>query len=131
MGTVDHEGVCFSAADNSAGVCDHLANFETDASEDFVTVGVAESFIDHTEMVDVDDDGVHFHGFMVLIEKLCIVVEEFTVVEIGKGIAFGGLDGETILKELDGAADTCKDHAGCGVGFGDEVRCTEGEGFDL
>ena len=107
MRTINHKSIRFTAAYNSAGISDHLTNFQTDAAENFIPVCIAEPFIDDAEMIDVDNDGIHFHILMVLIKKFSIMIEKLTIVEIGKGISFRDLDREAVLKKFNRAADTC------------------------
>ena len=106
MGTINHEGIGISAADDAAGITNHLPNLFPDATEDFVAIDFAVALVDHMEMVDIDDDGVCRQVFIAEVKLLRMIIEEFSVIQPCQFVAFCGLDGTAILLELNNTANS-------------------------
>ncbi len=128
---VDHEGVCFPAADDSAGITDHLTGLLTDAPEDLVSVCLAVTLVDHVEVVDIQDDRVGLHVRMALIKLLGVAIEEFLVEKAGELVPFGGLDNVPVFRELDNPENTGEDNVDRRVGLRNKIDCAELQAFQL
>ena len=131
MGTVDHEGVRLPAADDPAVFLHHLAHLLADPAQDTIPVDRAEALVDHVEMVDVHDDGVHLRLLVVMVKLLGIAVEIFAVVKPCQGVPFCGIDDLSVLREFDRAEDTRQHDACLGIGLGYEIDRAQRQALDL
>ena len=131
MGAVDVEGVRLVAADDAAGILDDVAHALADAPQHLVAVGLAIALVDHVEVVHVDHDGVHGHVLVVHVVLLGVAIEEFLVVQPRQVVPLGGAQYVPVLRQLYGAQHPRQDHAGHGIGLGDEIDGPEAQALHL
>ena len=128
---VDHEGVRVAAADDAPVVVDDGPGLLPHPLEHLVAVGAAVALVDHMEVVDVDDDGVHEQVAVASIVLLRVAIEEVRVVQPRQHIALRLADDDPALGQLDGAAHPGHDDLRAGVRLGNEVGGALSEALHL
>ena len=131
MGAVDHEGICFPPADDSAIRPDDLPDFLSDSPEHFITITSAIAFIDHMEVIDIHDNGVHGRIFMMLVILLSIPVKILTVIKTCQLIPLCGLDDIPVFRKFYGPAHAGLDHAHSRIGLGDKIDRAKVKALDF
>ena len=85
-------------------------------------VGFAVAFVDHMEVVDVDDDRVQILVLVMLVVLLRVAVEILFIIQTRQRVALRGVDDVPVLRELNGAVHAGEHHPGQRIGLGDEVH---------
>ena len=88
MRTVHQEGVRIAPADDTAGRIRDLLKTFGDLLEHFVAVCFAVTFIDHPEVIDVNDDGVHLRVLVELVQLLRVAEEVVSIVQPRESVSF-------------------------------------------
>ena len=101
MRAIDKEGICFLTADDTAFDSDEFPDTFTDPLQHFIAIGIAIAFIDHMEVVDIDDDRIHIGVLVELVVLLGVAIEVFLVVKVGQRIPFRGKDDIPIFGKFD------------------------------
>ena len=131
VGTIDHEGIRLAPTHNAALFPHHIAHPLANAAQDGITAGGSEALVDHAEVVDVDDDGIHGRFPVVLVELFTVAVEILPAVKPREHIAFGREDDLSVFDEFNGTKHPGSNHIRLGVRLGDKVDGAEGKALRL
>ena len=122
MGTVDQERVALPPTDDAAVGVHVVRDAPADPAQHVVAVGLAVPLVDHVEVADVHQDGVHGQVLVVGVVLLGVTEEELLVVQAGELVALGGADDVAVFGELDGMADPGQQRVRAQVRRGDEIH---------
>ena len=128
---VGHKGIGLETRDDAAVRADRFAQQLGDAAQHLVAVGLSVAFVDHAEMVDIDDHGVGLDLRVELVILFGIAEEILPVIKPCQRVALGGLDDVAVLKQLDRAQHAGVDHIDVGIGLGDKVYRAEAQALHL
>ena len=131
VGAIRHERVSFASADDATSFAHSGEKLVCDATQHFVTVIRTEPLVNEAEVVDVDDNGIHVRGAVMVVELHGILVKVLAVEQAGQLVAFGFRDDEPVFVQLDCALDARMDDVCLRIGFGDEVISPEVQAFDF
>ena len=131
MRAVDHEGVGFPAADESAGIPYQFTGFLSDAAQHLISVWLAVALVDHMEVIDIQNDCVRLRFRMVLVKLRGVAIEEFLVEESGELVPLGGLNDLPIFREFDDSQYAGQNHIDSRVGLRNKIDRAELQALQL
>ena len=125
MRAVNEEGIRSAAAAYAAHLAGYLTDALSDPGEHAVAVLLSIALIQHMEMVDVQNNGIHQHIVIMLIIHADIAVEVVGVEQVRQAVALRGLDDAGLFRDLDTAVDACLYDFNRGIRFGNKVDCPD------
>ena len=128
---IGHERIGFPAGDNAIGFLHQAKDLLGYASEHLIAIRPSIPFVDHAEMVDVNENGVHLNVFVELVVLLGIAIEILPVEQPRELVTFRRLDDVAVFRKLDGALDARLDDVEGRIRLGDEVDGAEPQTLDL
>ena len=131
MGVQQQEAVALQPPGDGAVLGSHALEMPPDQPDHLVAEIAAPQLVDHVEMVDVKDHGVHGPTGIVQLELLAVVVEELPAVQVRHLVLFGGGDDVAVLRQLDGPGDARHHDLRHAEGLRDEVRRAHAQGRHL
>ena len=128
---VDEEFVCLHAAGDTSRLFPQLLEIIGQMDQDIVARLPAVELIDQMEVVDIQEDRVHDHILVELVELLRVAVEVLLVEQSCQILTFRGLDDASVFVEFDGLLHAGEDDIRNGEWLQDEIRSAHLQGVDL
>ena len=129
--TVQKECVCLLPARQTSFRTNCFEQLRSDLTQYFISVISAVALIDHAEMIDVDDHGIHFRVFVIMIVLLSIAVEELLVIQAGQRVPFCRLDYLSVFGQFDDTQHSCMYYVDSRIRFRDKVCSAKPEALYL
>ena len=131
MRTIDEESIRTAAAADTADLTGDLTDTLTDTGKYTVAILFAITLIQHMEVIDIKDNGIHRHISVVLIIHLYITQEVIQVEQVGQTVAFSRLDDIALFCKFDTPVDTSLDDFSRRIRFRNEVDRADQQTVDL
>ena len=107
MRAIKQEYIGALTAANSAYFTGNMTNTVTDPLQDHITIGLAITFVEHMEVIDIQYQRIGCHIREMLVKLLHIVHEVINVEELGQRITLGSLNDRTVFGKLNALFNSC------------------------